>query len=382
MKRRDFLKAAAASAIVGCSRTNERETYIDELMASMHIPGVAGCIVQDGEIVRELSYGYADVEKRMPMNLDKLQNIASISKTFTTTAVMQLWEQGAFQLDDDVNDVLPFAVHPDAPITFRQLLTHTSSISDGTSYSRNYACGDPEISLGTWLEEYFTPGGRFHNAEETFHEWAPGERYSYNNVAFGLLGYIVEVLSGEPFGDYCESHIFQPLGMTETSWYLADIDTSKHAIPYTWVEGGESRAPTWGGEPLGALGAETEGDGYVANCLYNHPNYPDGFLRTSVRQLALYMTAYLRGGEPILMRETIDTILRVHSNDIWGLCWYMRHVDGRPFWGHDGADPGVNTVMELNREEGIGAIVFSNTYIDDDATEMRAINARLISTVL
>jgi len=383
MERRDFLKVAVVSAIAGCSRSDELETYIGELMTSMHIPGVAGCVVQNGETVRELSFGYADVEKKTPMGLDTLQNIASISKTFTTTAVMQLWEGGAFQLDDDVNDLLPFVVNPQAAITIRQLLTHTSAISDGTSYSRNYACGDPDISLGVWLEEYFTPGGRFYNAGGTYHDWAPGDRYSYNNVAFGLLGYIVEVLSGELFGEYCERHIFQPLGMGETSWYLADVDTSKHAIPYAWVESGQARAPTWGGESLGVIGAKTEqGDGYVANCLYNHPNYPDGFLRTSVNQLSLYMAAYLRGGEPILKRETVDTMLRVHANDIWGLCWFMRNIDGRPFWGHDGGDPGVNSVMELNRDEGVGAIVFSNTYIDDDATDIRAVNARLISAVV
>ncbi len=201
------------------------------------------------------------------------------------------------------------------------------------------------------------PGGRFHNAGETYHGWAPGERHSYNNVAFGLLGYIVEVLSGEPFADYCKNHIFSPLRMNETSWYLADIDTSKHAIPYAWVEDAESRAPTWGGESLGVIGAPPERDGYAANCLYNHPNYPDGFLRTSVRQLALYMTAYLRGGDPILKPESVDTILRVHHGDVWGLCWFMRNIDGRPFWGHDGGDPGVNTIMELNRDEGVGAII-------------------------
>jgi len=382
MIRRDFMKGAAATALVGCSGTNELETYVDNLMASKHIPGVSGCLVQNGEIVRDLSYGYADIDNQMPMGLDTLQNIASISKTFTATAVMQLWEQRAFALDDDVNRILPFAVHPEAPITIRQLLTHMSSISDGVSYARNYVCGDPEISLGTWLEEYFKPGGRFHNAGETYHPWGPGERYAYNNVAFGLLAYIVEFISGERFGDYCQRYIFQPLGMTQSSWYLADIDLSKHAIPYTWFEGGKARAPTWGGESLGVIGGKMGTAGYVANCLYNHPNYSDGFLRTSVRQLALYVNAYLRNGDPILKPETVDTMLRVHANKIWGLCWFMRSINGRTFWGHDGADPGVNTIMEFNPGENVGAIIFSNTYIDDDATDIRALNTRLISTML
>ena len=382
MIRRDFLKCAAASALVGCSGTDEFETYVDKLMASNHIPGVAGCLVQNGEVVRELSYGYADIVNQTPMGLDTLQNIGSISKTFTATAVMQLWEQRAFALDDDVNKILPFTVHPDAPVSIRQLLTHTSSISDGVSYARNYVCGDHEVSLGTWLEDYFTPGGRFYNAGETYHPWRPGERYAYNNVAFGLLAHIVEFVSDESFEDYCQRHIFQPLGMTESSWYLANIEISRHATPYTWFEGGEARAPTWGGESLGVIGGETGTTGYVANCLYNHPNYPDGFLRTSVRQLALYLNAYLRNGDPILKPETVDTMLRVHANEIWGLCWFMRSINGRTFWGHDGADPGVNTIMDFNPGENVGAIIFSNTYIDDDATDIRALNTRLISTML
>jgi len=378
MRRREFLKAAAAGVVVGAARRDALDTYVRRGMNTRHIPGVAGCIVRGDDIVRELSYGYADLSKKTPMGLDTLQNIASISKTFTATALMQLWEKGAFRLDDDVNAVLPFEVRGDAVITYRQLLTHTSSIADGTSYARHYGCGDPKIPLGTWLEEYFTPGGRFYDAEENFHEWSPGERYTYNNVAFGLLGYLVEILSGEPFPDYCRSHIFAPLGMTETSWYLADIDTARHAVPYTWVEDGVPRSPTWGGEPLGAIGPHVEQDGYLVNCLYNHPNYPDGFLRTSVRQLARYARAYLRGGAPILKPETVETMWQVHSEKIWGLCWYVRDVEGLPFWGHGGADPGVNTRIDLNREEGLGAIVFANTFMDDAAAEMRDINARVI----
>ena len=168
MRRREFLKAAAAGVVVGAARRDALDTYVRRGMNTRHIPGVAGCIVRGDDIVRELSYGYADLSKKTPMGLDTLQNIASISKTFTATALMQLWEKGAFRLDDDVNAVLPFEVRGDAVITYRQLLTHTSSIADGTSYARHYGCGDPKIPLGTWLEEYFTPGGRFYDAARQF----------------------------------------------------------------------------------------------------------------------------------------------------------------------------------------------------------------------
>ncbi|MFT5142202.1 MAG: CubicO group peptidase (beta-lactamase class C family) [Rhodothermales bacterium] len=395
MERREFLKSSALATgglWVGSTATGTGSADIDdfltERMATLHIPGLAACAMRGGDIVWSGGYGFADLERRIPMGLDTIQNIASISKSVTSTALMQLWEQGAFQLDGDVNDHLPFSVrnplYPQTPITFAQLLTHTSSISDGTSYSRSYACGDPAIDLTSWMEEYFIPGGRSFDATENYHVWAPGGRFAYNNVAFGLLAFIVERISGVPFDEYCRNRIFQPLGMNETAWYLSEIDTSRHAVPYTWVEDGVARGPTWGGEAQGAIGVDgpsgtrIEGQGYTSNCLYNHPNYPDGFLRTSVRQLASFGACYLRGGSPILEPKTIKTMLSLRSDNIRGLGWDTRRVESGVLWGHGGADPGVNTRIDLDPEQGIGAIVFANTFLDDGASGMKLLNERIL----
>src|ERR1700730_3807699 len=98
-----------------------------------------------------------------------VQNLGSISKTVVATSVMQLWEKGKFQLDDDVNDRLPFVVrspsHPETPITYRLLLTHRSGIADSLAYRSSYVCGDPTISLEDWLKGYFTPGGRYYERQ-------------------------------------------------------------------------------------------------------------------------------------------------------------------------------------------------------------------------
>ena len=120
MRRRDFLKVAAAGAVYGCSRSEEpeREDFFAGRMEMMHIPGLTGCVMRNGEMVREIAYGFSDLEKKTPIGLDTIQNIASISKTFAATALMQLWEQGAFRLDDDVNAVLPFTVNPKAAVSF------------------------------------------------------------------------------------------------------------------------------------------------------------------------------------------------------------------------------------------------------------------------
>ena len=387
LERREFLAtagAALAGTALGCERAtpDDLDAFLEERMASLHIPGIAAMLVKRGEILWSGSYGFADLEKRIPMGLDTIQNVASISKTFTATALMQLLEEGKLRLDEAVDGHLPFPVrnprYPDDAITFRHLLTHTSSIDDSVSYAHNYVCGDPEVSLADWVEGYFTPGGPFYDAAENFHDHRPGESYAYNNVAFGLLARLVEVLSGESFPDYCSTRIFEPLSMKETSWFVAGLDPSKQAVPYTWRTDGELRGPTWGGEPQGVIGEGAAVDGFLANCLYNHPNYPDGFLRTSVRQLSRYLMAYLDNGAAILKPETVDEMLRVHSEEIWGLSWYVRDVSGRQFWGHGGADPGVNTRIDLNREDGVGAIVFANTFLDSGAAEMRELNSRIL----
>jgi CubicO group peptidase (beta-lactamase class C family) len=159
-----------------------------------------------------------------------VQNIGSISKSLIATAVMQLWKKGKFQLDDDVNEFLPFnvrnAFHPDTPITFRLLLTHRSGIADSPAYRSSYACGDPSIPLEKWLKEYLAPGGRYYQKKANFHTWKPGKENHYSNMGFGLLGYLVERVSGESLPQYTRENIIKPLGMKKTGWLLSEIDVA------------------------------------------------------------------------------------------------------------------------------------------------------------
>ena len=385
--RRGFL-GMSSTAIAGSSWLTARratgpaelDQFIRTKMGRDHIPGVAACLVRNGSIAWSNGYGWADLEKRIPMTIDSLQNIGSVSKTFTTTALLQQLEANRLQLDDDVSRHLPFPVrnpkHPDRPITVRLLLTHHSSIRDGKAYGRDYACGDPRTPLADWMRAYLAADGRDYDPAENFHPWAPTEKFDYCNVAYGLIAYLVEVLSGVPFGDYCRSRIFEPLGMAETSWYLRDIDRAKHAIPYTYVENAKARGPNWGGVDLGVV-REPGGPppravagNYLPNCLYNHPNYPDGFLRTSVRQLSRYATAYLNSGAlgsggRILAAESVARMFETQKtvgSRSQGLTWYASaRVRDQPTWGHGGSDPGINTDIRLLASEGLAAIAFMNT---------------------
>ena len=349
------------------------DDFIIHEMSARHLIGLAACIVKDGRLVWIQGYGWANIAGQQPMSPDTLMNIASISKTVTATAVMQLWEEGRVNLDKDVNAYLPFKVrnpnHPGENITIRQLLTHTSSVGDSVVYWQSYACGDPQVSLRRWIEEYLIEGGEYYR-NENWRAWRPGERWDYSNVGFGLLGCLVEAVSGSAFGDYTRTRIFEPLGMKETSWYLADLDRTKHAIPYTFVAEGKTQ-----GDLVRENDDEEKGmpdEGFIPNCLYSFPNISDGLLRTSVRQLANYLIAYMNhgalAGKKILRASTVHEIL---SNQLdasllpdrtkgQGLAWFQGKANGAA-WGHDGRDPGVSTELVLWPDRNAGVIVFTNT---------------------
>jgi CubicO group peptidase (beta-lactamase class C family) len=384
LSRREFVTRASCGAIsvaIG-ARTlqaaapgTELDGFIEAEMQAQKIPGLAACIVKSGKIVWSKGYGWSNIKRRVAMDPEStIQNIGSISKTVTATATMQLWEKGKFDLDDDINQYLPFPVrnpsHPDRLISFRSLLTHRSSIADSPAYGSSYACGDPGIDLATWIKAYFTVDGRYYIKEKNFHPWKPGEKYEYSNVGFGLLGFLVERLSGEPFDVFTKRSIFDPLGMKASGWMLSGIRRESHAVPYVPVIDGQVNEDVEAYKKFGILGGEVESDalksGYQPLCLYSFPNYPDGSLRTGVNQLARFLIAYINqgvyGGVRILEADTVRLMLtRQHTTPGYqGLCWVTLPREGRPHWFHNGSDPGIRTNMSFRPSDGVGAIVFIN----------------------
>ncbi len=357
-----------------CPSLNSQQTGLDEFilekMKKDPFPGLSACIIKGDKLVWSQGFGWADVENEIPMTADTIQNIGSISKTVTATAIMQLWEKGLFKLDDDVNKYLSFEVRnprfPDIPITFRQLLTHWSSITDGPAYSKSYACGDPAVSLKDWIKGYFTPQGKYYDKEKNFHTWKPGVDVvpkgprAYTNVGFGLLGYLVEVISEMDFAQYCQENIFYPLGMKNTGWHIRDIDTANHAVPYSSVtEDFESFLPRYDKDKQPMKKGEL-----FPHCLYSFYNYPDGLVRTSVNEFSRFLRAYINDGTyqgaQILKPETIQTMLS-EKHYGRGLCWVQsKSEDGEMAWGHTGGDPGVVTFSRFWPESEIGLIIFIN----------------------
>jgi CubicO group peptidase (beta-lactamase class C family) len=343
-------------------RSNEFDEFIRLQMQAAHIPGLSLAIIDQGDLVHAAGFGLADIAAGRTMTPQTLINVASITKTITCTAVMQLYEQGKLQLGASIDEYLPFKVRnpafPDRPVTPRQLLTHTSSIADGPAYKLSYLCGDPQVTLLEWLQQYLTPDGKHFDAKENFKVWAPGGPHAYSNVGYGVLGLMVEGMSGLPYADYCIERIFAPLGMTDSRFLLAGMPREKHATPYDYVT---LIDPEWS-----AFVDPKEGM-HVPHCLYSFPTMPDGLARTTAAELAQFLMAHIQSGAlgrgRILRPETIGKVLSDQhvqytqpSNVIQGLAWYQHES----IWGHGGGDPGVSTYMGFRPTDGRGIVMLAN----------------------
>ena len=285
------------------------------------------------------------------MTSDTLFELASISKTVIAAAVMQLWEQGRLDLDKDVNSYLPFQVvnpHvPDVPITTRMLMTHTSSITDNTAVLiLSYGLGDPTIPLGQFLQDYLTPGGASYDPNLNYSQAAPGTSFSYSNFGASLAAYLVEVIASNPFDRYAATYIFQPLGMMETSYRFADLDTSHIAMPYGYNG--------WRGK-------------YFPYGFYGCPLYPIGWVITSAPQLARHLIAFIQYGEldgvRILQPATVEEMRRIQYPEVapeFGLFWYWERFRGWQLLGHNGGNFGVTTEMFFRVADGVGVILLMN----------------------
>ena len=332
---------------------DDLDTFIIDTMDEYHIPGLSASIVRNGSFLWTESYGYANISQSVYVQDTTLFILASIAKTIVATAIMQLYEQGFFDLDDPVNDYLPFQVqHPDYPsvdITFHMLVTHSSGIKDNWDVMPFYT-GDPPNPLGAWLEDYLTPGGQYYDPDKNFQIWEPGTSWDYCNVGAALVGYLVEVLSGISFDEYCEINIFEPLDMDETAWFLADLDINHIAVPYSW-----------------------NGYEYVPYSHWGVDFYPSGQLRTSVTQLRNFLLMYMNYGEYnstiILDSDTVELILSPQlppPYEDMGILWYKDYISGRELWGHGGAALGCRTFMLFELETNIGVIVLTNGEPDYD----------------
>jgi CubicO group peptidase (beta-lactamase class C family) len=190
-------------------QTVETAKAIDEYLASIippSGPGASVLVMKDGNLVLRKGYGLADVEKNIAVTPDMIFRIGSITKQFTSTAILKLAAQGKLNLDDDIRKYLPSSVAQEKRVTIQQLLNHTSGIKSYTSLPALLSLKSRPITTDSMIKEM----GR-----HPF-DFDPGERFLYNNSGYFLLGVIVEKVSGISWGEYLVSNFFKPLKMKST----------------------------------------------------------------------------------------------------------------------------------------------------------------------
>jgi CubicO group peptidase (beta-lactamase class C family) len=340
----------AQSQALGLTDPTELEAFLDGLLAQemeeYHIAGAAVSVVKDGKLFFAKGYGYADVENGIPVDPEQtIFRIGSVGKVFTWTAVMQLVEQGKLDLDADINDYLDFripATYPQ-PITLKHLLTHTSGFEDRWFGSAVSDAND-QVPMREWLVS---------------HVWArvrPPGYAGYSNYNAMLAGYIVARVAGQPYDQYIQAHIFDPLGMVHsTAQSSIPPDLRAHAsVGYTYADGVFQVFPDYTTQP--AL-------------------VPSGGHRASVTDMARFMIAHMEDGrysdannaEARILKEV--TAQQMHSTlytpdprlmgTAYGL--FDWSDNGQQTLGHTGYSPPMHSVLLLLPDQHLGVFVNYNS---------------------
>ncbi len=352
MKQTNFILIIIILFLVSaCKKDTETQgldvaAEIEKEIAVKGIPSVAACIVKDDKVVWEGTYGLANVKDQKPATNQTIYAVMSISKTFIAVSVMQLVEDGKLDLNQDINNYLPFEVrnpnHPDIPITVEMLLTHTSSIAwpeeeDGiTDFSYLFPLDEMPL-IGEWLPEYLLPGGSKYK-KTVWKTYKPGEMELYSNIATSLSALIVEHVSGIDYRDYCQENILEPLEMYNSGFRYSKLDSGLMAMPYWNMS-------------------------YPIH-LYNFRHYPAGNLKSNLDDFSHYMIAMLNdgvyNGTRILTKASIEKMFEL-NNPSSGVSLIWRHCPGDCI-GHSGGGEGFSARFELYPESKKAMIVFSNRF--------------------
>jgi CubicO group peptidase (beta-lactamase class C family) len=349
------------------------DSCIAEITEEYSLVGLAVAIVtaKAKGIAWNQTYGYANLEREEKVKDSTPFLLSSVSKLFIAVALMQQVETGVLDLDEDINVYLPFeVVNPllssssNNRITLRDLSTHTSGIIDTDyAFDMSYGPGDPTVSLGDFIEAYLDPNGAYYSESETFAPCLSGEcLYEYSNYGSALAAFVVESALGIPFAQYVEENILIPLGMNDSHYYLANYtDPNVIAMPYS---------------------EDLEPYGY-----YGYPDYPDGRLFTSSRDLSKFLASIMidedDGDNPssILSDKTKKEMLTpqsINEKITFEDKLYYGSTKQEIFWiqtngithGHDGGDDGSLTFMYYEPTNGVGIIILTNSEDENGATAL------------
>jgi len=313
--------------------SNERLARIDQMCAEAvkngDVPGIVSLIARNGKIVHWKAYGMADAQAGRTMKRDDIFRIASQSKAITSTAVMMLWEEGKFQLDDPISKYIPEFKNPQvlksfkysdttwtgepakSDITIRHLLTHTSGIGygiiDGNEQIKMIYAKAGVTDLFT--TEKITIAESVKKLSKLPLHHNPGEKFTYSE-GLDVLGYFIEIVSGMPFDQFLKTRIFDPLGMNDTRFYQPEDKAGRLVAVQQKTDGKWTKYPvTFYDTDYPIKGAKTFFSGGAG-------------LSSTAKDYATFLQMYLNGGElnglRLLSRTTIEAIMGNQIGNIWG----------------------------------------------------------------
>jgi CubicO group peptidase (beta-lactamase class C family) len=339
---------------------------IDKMVASEfprdNLGSVTVGVVADKRLVWSRSYGYADMEKKVPATVDSVYRIGSITKQFTALMLLQLVERGKVRLSDPVEKFLPEVsqvrgrVIGAPPITLVQLATMTSGLDREPANLETYLKGP----VSEWEKVLISA------LPETKYAFEPDTRYFYSNIGYAILGAALGRAAGQPYTEYVRQHIFAPLGMTHSAFEpnvtIASAIAKGYAVtrgsqPPTTKPGQASTAQAW------TIDAETptrehEGRGYKV---------PNGAIYTTVGDLARFVAFELGAEIPAVLKKTTqeDNYSRVNSADGalrsgYGIGFQLTREGDTVVYGHGGSVAGYTAAAHFERTSRTGVIVLRN----------------------
>lgn len=324
------------------------ETLVQQAMLEGQIPSLTIALVKEDQVIWSNGFGYANLWARTPAVPSTVYVIGSTFKAMSTVALLRMMEQGRFELDEPVRKYLQFLrirnEEQSRPVTFRHLLTHTSGLP--ADFSPYPVWGD--ISPPS-IEVYLS------NALHL--ESAPGEKIVYSNMGYTLLGYLIQVFSGEDFKTHINNEIFKPLEMTSTAFSPTPEMTERLAVPYIVDPSTGSLVPT---ERLKAT------------------EWPAGIVYGTVLDMANWLVMNLNDGvfrgRHLIDAETLDQMhtrqydaLKGTISGLWGgeeagygLTWWTENREGEQYFAHSGSVSGFTAFVQGNKDQRIGVAILTN----------------------
>jgi CubicO group peptidase (beta-lactamase class C family) len=335
------------------SLDDDFDSKIEEIMKKGHMPSLVACIIKDNITAWSKGYGYYDYYNKKKTTVDIVYPIASVTKSFTATAIMQIIENESYNinLDDNVSEYLPFDLknpkYPEVNITYRMLLAHQSSLGDTTiRFIFLFTILKISFNLNTY-EQYLVKEGLFYNSK-VWNDYRPGEGVCYSTQGTDLLGLLIEQITGQSYTDYCQGHIFEPLKMYNTSFYFSDYEKEQLTHLYIWIAGFYLKRP------------------YI-----QQNNYAGGALKTTISDFSRFLIMHTSGGTydgvRILSKESVEEMHSVqypgYYDDIiylHGLGWYQHTSENETYGGHGGNFEGARAEMKMRYSDRVGVAYFWN----------------------